>query len=77
MEYHVTFQQAEPEPIWIDFEGAHIRLTGTLAFFYRLFREMECEEKAQTELYPWLMAAKKEKMARVAARTTFVPSSGK
>ena len=60
MEYHVTYQQAEPEPIWIDFEGAHFCLTGTLAFFYRLFQTMDCEDKAQTELYPWLKAAKKK-----------------
>ena len=57
--YNVRYEHVEPEPLWIDFDGDHIRLTGTLAFFYRLFKTMDCEEKAQTELYPWLMAVKK------------------
>ena len=57
----VTYKQIEPEPMWIDFEGAHIKLTGTLAFFYRMFRTMKCEETAQRELYPWRMAVKKKK----------------
>lgn len=57
--YRVMYKQAEPEPMWIDFEGAHIKITGTLAFFYRMFKVMDCEDKAQRELYPWLMDVKK------------------
>ena len=57
--YTVKFQQVEPEPMWIDFDGAHFKITGPLAFFYRMFKTMECEDKAQQELYPWLMAVKK------------------
>ena len=58
-EYRVKFQHVEPEPMWIDFEDAHIKITGTLAFLYNAFKVMYCEDEAQTELYPWLMAAKK------------------
>ena len=54
------FVHVEPDIEPIDFEGAHIILTGALAWFYRLFRVMECEEAAQRELYPWLCEAKKK-----------------
>ena len=60
MEYHVTYQQAEPDPIWLDVEGVHFPIFGALAFFYHLFQTMECEEKAMKELYPWIMGARAE-----------------
>lgn len=57
--YTVKFQHVEPEPLWIDFDNAHFKITGALAFLYNAFKVMYCEDKAQTELYLWLMAAKK------------------
>ena len=57
--YTVRFVQAEPEPMWITFEGVHFKIIGTLAFFYRLFKVMRSEEEAQYQLRPWLMAEKK------------------
>ena len=58
MEYTVTFRKAEPDIMPIDFEGTHLILTGTLAWFYRLFLTMDCEEAAVRELWPFLMAEK-------------------
>ena len=45
----------------IDFEGVHLILTGPIAWFYRLFQTINCEEAARRELYPWLMAEKKKR----------------
>lgn len=59
-EYTVTFRQVQPDILPIDFEGAHLILTGSLAWFYGLFMSMDCEEKARKELYPWLMEAKRK-----------------
>lgn len=56
--YTVRFEQAEPEPMWITFEGVHFKIIGTLAFFYRLFKVMRSEEEAQYQLRPWLLAEK-------------------
>ena len=54
----VKYQQVEPEPIWLDFEGTHIKITGPLAFLYNAFKVVYCEERARQELQPWLMAVK-------------------
>ena len=78
----VTFQYVEPEPIWIDFEGERFPIKGSLAFFYRLFRVMRCEEEARRELFPWLMTAKSnwlreiEKAAAAPAVAASTPYEG-
>ena len=59
-DYTVTFHQVEPDIMPIDFDGAHLILTGPLAWFYRLFQSMDCEEAAVRELYPWLLEAKRK-----------------
>ena len=58
MELTATFQPVEPEPEYIDFDGVHFPIFGTLAFFYRLFRTMDCLEAAERELFPYLTSAK-------------------
>ena len=63
-EFTVTFQHVEPDVLPIDFQGVHMLIEGPLAWFYRLFQSMDCEEKAVRELYPWLMAAKKKWLER-------------
>lgn len=60
MELTPEFRQVAPEIEPIDFEGVHLILEGPLAWFYRLFRTMDCEEAARRELYPWLKEAKKK-----------------
>ena len=60
MELTAELHQVEPESEVIDFEGSRLILSGALAFFYRLFRLMGCEEEAVRELYPWLIEAKKK-----------------
>lgn len=67
MEMSVQWQKAEPDILPIDFQGTHLILTGTLAWFYRLFQTMNCEEAAVRELYPWLMEAKRNKEKAVSA----------
>lgn len=69
MEYHVTYQQAEPEPIWLDVDGVHFPIVGPVAFFYKLFRTMRCEEEANRELYPWIMQARREWIDKTKAET--------
>ena len=59
MELTAELHQVEPDIEPIDFEGAHLILHGALAFFWRLFARMGCEEEARRELYPWLLQAKK------------------
>jgi hypothetical protein len=56
----VRVEAVEPEPIWIDFEDAHFRIYGTLAWFYRALTITESEASAQAKLRPWLMDAKKK-----------------
>ena len=60
MEYTVTFRKADPDIVPIDFDGTHLILTGNLAWFYRLFQTMDCEEAAVRELRPWLLEAKRK-----------------
>ena len=60
MELTPEFHQVAPEIEPIDFEGVHLILEGPLAWFYRFFRLMDCEEAARRELYPWLMEAKRK-----------------
>jgi len=69
MEYNVKIQLTDPdiEPVTID--GVHFILRGKLAWFYRLFRTMDCEEKAIRELWPYLMA-EKQKAVSVAKQNT-------
>ena len=55
MEYTVKFNHVEPDIQTVDFQGKRLVLTGTLAWFFRLFKSMKCEEEAVRELYPWLM----------------------
>ena len=62
----VRVEHAEPEPIWIDFEDAHFRIYGTLAWFYRALTITESEASAQAKLRPWLMEAKKKSGANSA-----------
>lgn len=57
--YKVTFRHVEPDIEPVDFEGVHMILRGPLAWFWKLFKTMECEEAATRELWPWLMAEKK------------------
>lgn len=72
IEWKVEFHQAEPEIMPIDFQGVHLILTGPLAWFYRLFATMESKERAEKELYPWLVSAKLkyEKAVSVAKQNT-------
>jgi hypothetical protein len=56
----VRVEAVEPEPIWIDFDDAHFRIYGTLAFLYRGLKITESEASAQARLRPWLMDAKKK-----------------
>lgn len=56
----VRVEAAEPEPIWIDFDDAHFRIYGWLAFLYRGLMITESEASAQAKLRPWLMDAKKK-----------------
>ena len=65
----VRVEHAEPEPIWIDFEDAHFRIYGTLAWFYRALTITESEASAQAKLRPWLMEAKKKSGATSPERT--------
>ena len=65
----VTYQQTEPEPIWMDLDGVHFPLTGALAFFYRWFQVMDCEEAANRELRPWIMGARSAWMKKREAVT--------
>lgn len=65
-QYKVTFQHVEPDIEPVDFEGVHMILRGPLAWFYRLFKTMECEEAAVRELWPWLVTEKKRTLERQA-----------
>ncbi len=78
-EFTVTFQHVEPDILPIDFEGEHLLLRGPLAWFYKLFQSMDCEEKAVRELYPWLMEAKRNKVKAAAIPTAAAsnPERGK
>jgi hypothetical protein len=62
----VRVEAVEPEPIWIDFDDAHFRIYGTLAFLYRGLKITESEASAQARLRPWLMEAKKKSGANSA-----------
>ena len=62
----VRCEAVEPEPIWIDFDDAHFRIYGTLAFLYRGLKITESEASAQAKLRPWLMDAKKKSGANSA-----------
>ena len=62
----VRVEAVEPEPIWIDFDDAHFRIYGTLAWFYRALTITQTEEAAQAKLRPWLMDAKKKSGANSA-----------
>lgn len=62
----VRVEAVEPEPIWIDFDDAHFRIYGTLAFLYRGLKITESEASAQAKLRPWLMDAKKKSGANSA-----------
>lgn len=66
-QYKVTFQHVEPDIEPVDFEGVHLILRGPLAWFWRLFKTMECEEAATRELWPWLVTEKKRTLERQAA----------
>ena len=56
----VRVEAVEPEPIWIDFDDAHFRIYGALAFLYRGLKITESEASAQAKLRPRLMDAKKK-----------------
>ena len=62
----VRCEAVEPEPIWIDFDDAHFRIYGWLAFLYRGLTITESEASAQARLRPWLMEAKKKSGANSA-----------
>ena len=47
------FVDPEIEPV--DVDGCHLILTGAKAWFFRLFRTMDCTEAAVRELYPYLL----------------------
>ena len=76
MELTAEFRQTTPEIEPIDFEGTHIILTGSLAWFYRLFKTMDCEEAARRELYPWLMEAKRKSGITTPDNAAFNPVKG-
>ena len=65
----VRCEAVAPEPIWIDFEDAHFRIYGTVAWFYRALTITESEASAQARLRPWLMEAKKKSGATSPERT--------
>lgn len=69
MEYHVTFHQAEPEPIWLDVEGVHFPILGAVSFFYRMFRTLRSEDEAMNELRPWIMQARHDWLTKTKAET--------
>ena len=60
----VEYRQSDPEIEPIDFDGYHFILTGPLAWFYRLFKSMDCEDAAVRELWPWLIAEKNKAIER-------------
>lgn len=67
MDFDVTYQEVEPDPIWMTIEGVYFPLTGPVAFFYRWFQTMDCEEAANRELRPWLMGARSAWMKKTEA----------
>ena len=80
-----TFNPVEPDLMPIDFQGVHMVLEGPLAWFYWFFKRNGVPiQKIETELYPWLMAAKKkwlargkEKAATIPTATASIPEKGK
>lgn len=76
MELTPVFNQVEPEIEPVDFEGTHLILEGALAWFYRLFRIMDCEEAAQRELYPWLKEAKRKSGITTPDNAAQTPAKG-
>ena len=62
-EYTFIYNAVEPPIRPVDFEGVHMLLDGTLAFFYNMFANFYSEERAQQELYPFLLAEKNRTVA--------------
>ena len=58
----VEFRKAPMGLVPIDYDGVHLVLEGTLAFFYNFFRINADEDTARRELAPWLMDAKAEEL---------------
>lgn len=69
MDFDVTYQEVEPDPIWMTIDGVFFPLTGALATFYRMFKVMDCEEAANRELRPWIMGARSAWMKKTEAET--------
>ncbi len=69
-EVNVTWNHVDPEPVWLDFEGAHFPIYGNLAFFYRLFSWDRPEEYVQEQLRPWLSIAKRNWTGKKSCATT-------
>lgn len=79
MEYTVKYQHVEPPVQAVTFNGQRLILRGTLAWFFRLFKTMDCEDAAIMELYPWLMAELKrsnEKATLAPANVAHHPENG-
>ncbi len=72
MKMQAVYRHVEPDVEVVDIDGCHLILAGTKAFFFHLFKTMNCEEKAKQELYPYLLPEikkAKEKAAAAAKQT--------
>ena len=72
--FTVTYEHAEPEPVYCEFMGERLKLVGTFAWLYRAFKVMEGEETAQRNLGPWLMDEVMKKRNGAARQDNAVPS---
>ena len=64
-EIKVTCINAGIPTEYVDFDGTHLTLTGTVAFCYRGYRLMFGEEEARRQMMPWLVSAKRAEDARI------------
>ena len=71
MELTVEYKHVEPPVQAVTVNGQRLILRGTLAWFFRLFKTMDCEEAAIRELYPWLA----EELNRSNKKATITPAN--
>ena len=55
MDFDVTYQEVEPDPIWMTVEGVFFPLTGPFLFLYRMARFVDGEEKANRDYHQYIM----------------------
>ena len=46
-------QYAEPDPIWVTYEGVEFPLRGALVTFYKMFQYMDALDEFWTDLKPY------------------------